>query len=149
LIKNSKKISVKFDKHNELKRSKSANAYFWVLCGKLAAKTKQNKIDIYKEFIRNIGDNFDVYAVRNDMVDDFIKNWGSGHLGWTCDTLGESDVEGHTDIVAYYGSSTYNSSQMNALIDAAVCECKDQEIDVLPPNKIEILKNNWKPTEQR
>lgn len=143
-LKSAKKLSVKFDKQIDYKRSKNANAYFWVLCGKLAAKTKQNKIDIYKEFIRNIGDNFDVFSVKNEMLEEFTRTWGGGHLGWTYDIIGDSDEEGHTDVVAYYGSSTYNSSQMNALIDAAVYECKEQEIEVLPPDKIEKLKNSWK-----
>ena len=142
-LKSNKKISVKLDKATEHKRSKNANAYFWVLCGKLAAKTKQSKIDIYKEFIRNIGDNFDVFAIKNEMLEDFGKTWGGGHLGWTYDILGDSDEEGHTDVVAYYGSSTYNSVQMNALIDAAVFECKEQDIEVLPPDKINKLKDNW------
>lgn len=146
-LKGHKNLSVKLDKHIKLKRSNNANAYFWVLCGKLAAKTRQNKIDIYKEFIRNIGDNFDVFAVQNDMVDEVVNNWGNSHLGWTCDIIGDSDIEGHTDIIAYYGSSTYNSSQMNALIDAAVYECKEQGIEVLSPDKIEELKNNWKSNE--
>lgn len=126
-------------------RSNSANAYFWVLCGKLAAKTRQRKIDIYKEFIRNIGDNFDIFAIKNEAVEDFIASWGNGHLGWCCDILGKSDIPNHTDIAAYYGSSTYNGSQMSALIDAAVFECQEQGIETLATEKINKLKSKWEP----
>ena len=146
-MKSHKNLSIKFDKKINYRRSKSANAYFWVLCGKLAAKTKQDKIAIYKEFVRNIGNNFDIYAIENEKVNEFIHLWGGGHLGWTCDILGESDEPGRTDIVAYYGSSTYNSAQMAALIDAAIFECQEQEIETLPPEKIEQLKKSWKNTE--
>lgn len=48
------------------KRSLDANAYFWVLCGKLAAKTRQNKSDIYRQLIKEIGDNFEIVPIRND-----------------------------------------------------------------------------------
>jgi len=121
---------ISFSINDKKPRSTSANAFFWTLCGKIAFKTRQSKLDIYKEFIRNIGDNFEVYAIKDEAVDDFIKDWGQGHLGWVCDILGKSDKEGYTDIVAYYGSSTYSSSQMNALIYEALRECEEQEIEI-------------------
>lgn len=146
-LKEQKNLSVSIDKKIKYRRSNNANAYFWVLCGKLAAKTKQDKIAIYKEFIRNIGDNFEVFAIENEKLNEFIHSWGGGHLGWTYDILGESDIPNHTDVVAYYGSSTYNSSQMAALIDAAIFECEEQGIEVLSPEKISKLKNKWKNSE--
>ena len=41
------KLSIKISKYRE-KRSLDANAYFWVLADKLAAKLNTTKIDIYK-----------------------------------------------------------------------------------------------------
>lgn len=134
-FKGTETMSINFDKRKWM-RSSSSNAYFWVLCGKLAAKTKQRKIDIYKEFIRNIGNNFDVYSIRDDAVDEFVNKWGGGHLGWVCDILGKSDKEGYTDVVAYYGSSVYDASQMNTLIENAIAECIEQDIPIDYPGKV-------------
>lgn len=130
------------------KRSLDANAYFWVLCGKLAAKTKQNKIDIYRELIRDIGDNFEILPIRNEAVDKFISNWGRNddgkkRLGWICDILGASKFEGYTNVCAYYGSSTYDSKQMSDLIDGVIFACKEQGIQTETPEEIERLKGLW------
>ena len=142
-MKNSKRVSIKTEASDEVRRSENANAYFWVLCGKLAVKTQQRKIDIYKEFIRNLGDNFEIYSVKNEFVNDFVRDWGDGHLGWVCDVIGEGETEGYSDVVAYRGSSTYSKEQMSALIDAAIIECQEQGIKVLSPSKIKKLKELW------
>ena len=141
------KLSINIGKYRE-KRSNDANAYFWVLCGKLAAKTKQNKIDIYRELIRGIGDNFEILPIRNDAVDKFVTNWGKDgngkkRLGWICDILGDSKLEGYTNVCAYYGSSTYDSKQMSDLIDGIIFECKEQGIQTMTPDQIAELKSRW------
>lgn len=141
------KLSFKIGKYRE-KRSLDANAYFWVLCGKLAAKTKQNKIDIYRELIRDIGDNFEILPIRSEAVDKFISNWGRNNdgkkrLGWICDILGESKLEGYTNVCAYYGSSTYDTKQMSDLIDNIIYECKEQGIPTETPEQIAKMKSLW------
>lgn len=141
------KLSINIGKYKE-KRSNDANAYFWVLCGKLAAKTKQNKVDIYRELIRGIGDNFEILPIRNDAVDRFVTNWsldsnGKKRLGWICDILGESKLEGYTNVCAYYGSSTYDTKQMSDLIDSIIIECKEQGIQTMTPDQIAEMKARW------
>ena len=139
------KLSIKLSKYRE-KRSNDANSYFWVLCGKLAAKTKQNKIDIYRELIRDIGDNFEILPIRNEAVNKFVSNWGKNNdgkkrLGWICDILGDSKIEGYTNVCAYYGSSTYDSKQMSDLIDSIIFECKEQGIPTETPEEIAKMKS--------
>lgn len=41
-------------KESRKKRSLDANAYFWVLCDKLAEETRIPKEEIYRQAIRNI-----------------------------------------------------------------------------------------------
>lgn len=141
------KLSINIGKYRE-KRSNDANSYFWVLCGKLAAKLKQNKVDIYRELIRNIGDNFEILPIRNDAVEKFATNWakdssGRQRLGWICDILGDSKIEGYTNVCAYYGSSTYDKKQMSDLIDAIIFECKEQGIQTMTPDQIAEMKSRW------
>lgn len=141
------KLSFKISKYRK-KRSLDANAYFWVLCGKLAAKTKQDKIELYRELIRSIGDNFEILPIRNEAVEKFVLNWGRNddgkkRLGWVCDILGESKLEGYTNVCAYYGSSTYDSKQMSDLIDNIIFECKEQGIQTETPEQIAKMKSLW------
>lgn len=146
-LKQHEKLSINIKKCRK-KRSNDANAYFWVLCGKLAAKTKQSKIDIYRELIRDIGDNFEIIPIRNIAVEKFIENWGKDSngrkkLGWICDILGDSKFEGYTNVCAYYGSSTYDSKQMSDLIDSIISECKEQGIQTETPEEIAKMKALW------
>ena len=122
------------------KRSKKANAYFWLLCGKLAAAIGIPKTDIYRGYIRDIGDNYRVVPVANEEQQQFIWNlWESQGLGWVVE-------DGGNDLLyCYYGSSTYDTRQMGRLIDFVVQDCKDQDIETAPPGDIMRWLADWKP----
>ena len=44
----------------------------------------------------------------------------------------------------YKGSSEYDTKEMAILIDGIVQECQEQNIETIPPEEIEALKNAWK-----
>lgn len=136
------KLTATIDRWRE-KRSLSANAYAWVLMGKLAAVLRQSKIEVYRHFIRDIGGNYEIVPVRNDAVETWRKNWQSNGDGWVCDILAPAKTSGYTNVVCYYGSSTYDTTQMSVLIDAIIAECKEADIETLPPREIEKLKEHW------
>lgn len=125
------------------KRSKDANAYFWEMCGQLAEKTKSTPVEIYREFLRCIGDNFEVVPIKTERVQSFIEAWGTNGIGWVCDILGESSLEGYTNVVAYWGSSTYDSKQMSALIDFLIQECKEQGINTDTPQMAALIEGGY------
>lgn len=128
--------------HRE-KRSLDSNSYFWLLCGKLASKIHIPMETIYRQYIKDIGDNFEIVPIRDDAKDQWIKNWKSRGLGWVCDELGESKLPGYTNIVCYYGSSTYDSAQMSRLIGLVVQDCKDQGIQTKTPDEIAKMEALW------
>ena len=41
------------------------------------------------------------------------------------------------------GSHTYNTDEMSKLIDGAVSEAKDLDIETLTPNQIREMKERW------
>lgn len=141
-LKDVEKLDIEIKKYRE-KRSLNANSYFWVLVGKLAAKTQQNKTDVYRHLIREIGDNFEILPIRNDAVETFINNWQDKRLGWVCDIVGASKISGYTNVCAYYGSSTYNSKQMSDLINSVIVECKEQGIETMPEYELNALIERW------
>lgn len=123
------------------KRSLSQNSYLWLLLDKLAEKLNRSKEDIYKIYVKDYGV-FEVLPIKNEAVDRFITNWSKNGLGWFTEDLGESKLNGYTKLIAYYGSSTYNSKEMARLIDAVIQECEEQGIQTMQLSDIMLLQND-------
>lgn len=134
-------LDVKVTKHRE-KRSRDANAYFWTLCGKLAAVLGRSPREVYREAVRDIGDNYDVVCVRDRAVEKLREAWEARGLGWITDTTG-SKLAGCQNVILYYGSSTYDKAQMKRLIDVIVAECKEQGIETATPAEQALLLEKW------
>lgn len=130
-------------KEHRNKRSLDANAYFWVLCDKLAEKLHIAKVDIYRDLIKNIGGNNQIVCVPEKAVDKLISGWEHNGIGWLTETT-TSKLDGCVNVILYYGSSTYDTAQMSRLIELVVQECKQQEIETLTPAELERLCIEWK-----
>lgn len=126
-------------KEKKQKRSREANAYAWALLDKLATKLHIPKEDIYRDVIKNIGGNNETVCVQNKAVERLCEGWKRNGIGWVFDTF-ESKIEGCTNVILYYGSSTYDSAQMHRLIDLIVQECKQQNIETLTSEELARLK---------
>lgn len=134
-----KELNVKVTSFSK-KRSLSQNAYMWVLLGELAAKLSRSKEDLYKIYIKDYGV-FEILPIKNEAATRFKSNWSKNGLGWFTEDLGESKLNGYTKLIAYYGSSTYNSTEMSRLVDAVVEDCKEQGISTMTLSEIMLLKN--------
>ena len=130
-------VSIKVTKQKK-KRSLDSNAYFWILVDKLSQKMNLPKDDIYRNAIRNIGGVSEIVCVRNEAVDKLCSGWSKNGLGWQTDTM-PSKIAGCTNVVLYYGSSTYNQEQMTRLIDNIVQDCKAVGIETLSPIELARL----------
>lgn len=135
------------------KRSRDANAYAWVLLDKLAAKMGRKKEDVYRDEIRDVGGNSDVLCMVEKAARRFIENWGresNGRrkIGWYCETS-ESKLPGCVNITAYYGSSVFDTAQMQRFIDNIVQDCQAVGIETLPPDKLNALLTEWGKTDAK
>ena len=135
------KLSIKIGKHRE-KRSLDANAYFFVLADKLAAKLNTTKEEVYRNAIKEIGGVSEIVCVKNEAVERLCAGWSNNGLGWQTDTF-QSKIEGCTNVILYYGSSTYNTEQMTRLISNIVQDCKDVGIDTRTPDEIAQMLSLW------
>ena len=126
------------------KRSLDANAYAWVLIHKLAEAMRITPEEVYIQQIPNVGNNYTPMCVREQDVERFKKSWQGNGIGWPVKDLGMSQVPGCRNLMAYHGSSTYDTQQMSRLIDLLVQDCKARDIETLPPEKLELLKEEWK-----
>ena len=131
-------------KEHRKKRSLDANAYAWVLIHKLAQAMRLTPEEVYLQQIPNVGDNYTPMCVREQDVDRFKKSWQSNGLGWPVKDLGPSQVPGCRNLMAYHGSSTYDTAQMSRLIDLLVQDCKELDIETLSEDKLSLLKEEWR-----
>lgn len=135
------KLSIKITKYRK-KRSLDANGYFWSLTDKLSEKINVPKTDIYRGYIKEIGGVSETVCVVNEAVEKLCNGWISHGIGWQTDTL-PSKLQGCTNVVLYYGSSTYNTEQMSRLIDMLVEDCKAQGIETKTPDQIAEMLSLW------
>lgn len=123
------------------KRSLDANAYAWVLLGKLQDKLHIPKEEIYRDLIRNIG-SYEVVPIKDEAVDKFRQAWSKNGLGWITDTT-KSKLEGYTNVLAYYGTSIYNRTEMTRFIDLLIQECEQLGIETKSQAEINSLLESW------
>lgn len=123
------------------KRSNDANALYWELCGRLARAVNMPPEEVYKRHIRDIG-NYDVLCVQNEAVEDFARRWCDKHIGRMIETRA-SKIAGCTTVLAYYGSSDFDKTQMSRLIDNCIQDCLAVGVETWPNDKIALLKETW------
>lgn len=135
------KIAVKIGKFRA-KRSLDANAYCWKLIGELAERLNLTTTEIYRSAIRELGGNYEIVCVKEEAVEKLREAWSGKGIGWQTDTL-DSKIKGCRNVVLYYGSSTYDTAQMNRLISIIVQECETQGIETKTPQQIAELVSLW------
>ena len=128
----------------ERKRSLDANAYCWALCQAIAEKLSGpylvTKEEIYQEQVRQVG-SFTELSLSEWAAGRFCEAWAKNGLGWVTE---EADrYGGQVTLLAYYGSSAYNTKEMARLIDALVQECHELGIETMEPGDLESLLRSW------
>lgn len=123
-------------------RSLNANNYCWKLLDEIAQRTHSTKEEVYQEIISKVGV-FEILPIRNEAVDNFVEKWKSRGLGWVCNIMRDSKIPNYTNVIAYYGSSVYNTKEMSRLIDEVVQEAQSLGVQTKTPQELAELKNIW------
>lgn len=124
------------------RRSLDANAYAWVLVDKIASAIRLPKEEVYQNAIKGIGGVSDIVCVKDEAVVKLRQNWSKNGLGWQTETM-PSKIAGCTNVVLYYGSSSYDVKQMSALIDRLIEDARALDIETMPPDRLEALLSAW------
>lgn len=124
------------------KRSLEANAYAWVLIGKIAEKKHITKKEVYRNAIREIGGVSEVLTMKKNAVRRFQEQWDRNGIGWQVQDIG-SKIAGWTNVIIYYGSSSYDTAQMSDLIDSLVQDAKALGIETEDENKIKAMLEEY------
>lgn len=127
-------ISIKIHREG---RSKDANAYFHVLCRKMAEIANISLLEMKNRLLADYGQaDTDFGQIKMRYGVDWTKQ--EIHLSPTGDYDGE---------YAYYelirGSHTYNTEEMSKLIDRTVVEANLMGVETLPPDEIKRMEVAW------
>ena len=138
---NSKWVDDLFLKDEEIeakkkKRSKNANAYFWELLQQLCYEMNLDVIQEYRKRVKELGI-FRQWEIETKNIPTFIKMWEQNGIAWFTEIV--EQIQDITVINAYYGSSSYSSSQMCRLITNLVQDCKQIGIQTLDDLELEEL----------
>ena len=135
------------------KRSLDSNGYAWVLIDKIAQATGLTKKDVYRNTVREVAGSSDMLTLKKEAAERFIQKWsrkGSGTTGgWIAEVHSETRTPGFVNVIAYYGSSSYDTSEMSRFIDLLIDDCKEYGIEHLPPEEIERMLGAWQVAEQK
>ncbi len=124
------------------KRSLDANAYYWLLVGKIGKHTGASKNHIHNMMLDRYGEldqmpdgSLIPFCIRDDI--DYLE-FPYPHLKPTQKTLSKGNK-----LYRWYfqikGSSEYNTAEMSQLIEGVVSECKEMGIETLPPEELERM----------
>lgn len=125
-------------KRHRAKRSLDANGYAWALIDRIAEELRIPKEEVYRRAIRNIGGVSEVLCIQEKAVEKFRRAWERNGLGWQTETL-PSKIPGCVNVVAYYGSSTYDTRQFSALLDSLIDDCHAIGVETKSPAEIQSL----------
>ena len=134
---NGKEVSVEI-KQLKQKRSLDANAYAWVLIGKMADKLSSDKGTIYRQMLERYGQ-MECITLRADIEP---ERFDIKYYDLIAEGKGK-DGKTYRSYRVYIGSSQYDTAEMSKLIEGIVSEAKELGIETLTPLEIanlEVLK---------
>lgn len=125
-------------------RSMEANRYAWVLIDQIAAKMKLKKSEVYRNAIRDIGGVSKEGFMQTDAVPVFREIWEKQGLGNQVEVVDTEEETGWSSIRIYFGSSTYDSSQMHTLLENLIQDAEALGIPTITPKEEERMLGKWK-----
>ena len=126
-------------KNKKQHRSLNANNYLWQIIQQIADKLGSTKEEVYKQAIQDKGQ-FQIIPVKNEVVNTFIKCWAKNGLGNICEIKGKSKIDGYTNIICYFGSSSYDNIQFHVFTEYIVNEANELGIETRTPNEIAMME---------
>lgn len=140
------KLELKVD-HPKKRRTNNANAYFWVLCSKVADKLKLTSDELYRRYIKEVG-LYQVLSIEPKAVKTLEHVWNAYGTGWFIEVLDAGSESKQATVKAYYGSSSYDGKHMARLVDRVKEDCEEQGISTMDESEIDALLARWSPDEK-
>lgn len=123
------------------KRGLTANAYYWVLCEQLSKALFTSKDEIHEEMMLRYG----TYKQNEDgkpIVFACAAGEDPKNIAKYSRPITERMINGTR--VIYYGvlkgSSEMSAKEFGDLLDGLISECKEQDIETMPPDEVRKLE---------
>ena len=139
-----KVLDIEIKVHRE-KRSTKANNLCWELCSQIgkALTPPIPKEEVYRQAIHDVGVFIQV-CIRKGDYPAFDRQWQGRGTGWFTEIVDTHDYMDVVDVMAYCGSSTYDTKDMSTLIDYLVDQAEQMELQIAYDLKeIEQIKEDW------
>ena len=118
------------------KRSNNANSYYWTLLGEIADALRTSKDELHEKYLEQYGQSFLVPVEVGTVPKGYFRHYRYV----TTNQINGKDADWYK---VMKGSSDFDSREMSILIDGVVQDAKDLDIEVLPEEEIERLKEMW------
>ena len=120
------------------KRSLNANGLLWQCIDKMAAVLGTDKWSVYLMMLKRYG-KFSYVLVRPEAVEAMKNMWRESEV------LGDIDVNGSkaTQLLCYYGSSTYDTSEFSRLLSGVISEMAEMGIPTPEQEDMDRALQEW------
>jgi hypothetical protein len=118
-----KDLDISIKQHRE-RRSLDANACLWWCLGKIAQAITADPWEIYLLELSKYGQ-FTHLMVKSNAVEAVRRQWREIRV------VGETEVNGepYTELLCFFGSSTYNSEEFSRLLDGVISDMKEMHLE--------------------
>lgn len=126
------------------KRSLNANALLWQCLDKIADELYTDKWEVYLHMLKRYG-KFTYAIVPDGAVEKMRSMWRE------LEVVGKVDVNGRkaTQILCYYGSSTYDTKEFSRLLDGVISEMQEMDIPTPEQEDLDRALRNWEKQHDR
>ena len=127
-------------------RSLDANQKMWALIHEMSTMIKLTPEEIYQGYIPDVGNNFRVYPVKPEDINQAAEEWCHGHLGRMVEDMGACrirDLRGYHNVRFYKGSSEYDVPTFSRLLDLVIQDCRNLDIEVMSERERSLLMEEW------
>lgn len=129
------KLSIEAKRYRE-KRSIDANSFAWKLLSLIAEAIHDDKWNVYIRMLKRYSNDYVTLQIREDALERFKTEWRA------VEDLGEVRSGVH-QVLAFYGSHTFDSKQMATFIDGIISECELLDIETATPDELARMKSLW------
>lgn len=143
-------------KEHKAKRTLTQNAYYWSLLTKLARKSRVSVARMHNILLRDCAPPFviDGKVAMQPIPDtekamEQILESETFHLKPTSGIISGADGNIYRWCIILRGSSTFTTDEMSSLVDSLIEECKQQDIETLPPHELEAMREHEREIERR
>ena len=130
-------------------RSLDANQKMWALINEMSEVLKLPPEEIYQGYIPDVGNNYRVFPVKPEEINQFADEWCHNHIGRMVEDMGPCrlrDLRGYHNLKCYKGSSEYDTQTFSRLLDLVIQDCRNLGIETMDDRERSLLLDEWEAT---